>query len=205
MTGVAVLIQRYPGTVPEWFETAVWSVDYGTLVVVDDLDGGHVGKARADGLSACKDYRYAAVLDSDDQLLPGAVQACVEALEAAPDAAFAWTRHELLCEPECPVGTPPLHQAPKSRLDHCDLANHLCVFRTERVLPHLDRIAGYRVMPEHILRALLLRDHPAVFVDRIGYRWRQHLNQTSRKATTDDKIRERRDLAHLRKEIGDRA
>lgn len=53
-----------------------------------------VGRARTSGLERIR-ARYVFALDSDDELLPGALAAMADVLDAAPDAAFTWGDYEL--------------------------------------------------------------------------------------------------------------
>ena len=78
-------------TRPEWLEQAIASVTGQpvTLRIIENTGRATgVGRAQAYRESAAE---FVACLDDDDALLPGAIQACLDALDANPSAIGAYT------------------------------------------------------------------------------------------------------------------
>lgn len=186
---VGVHMLTHAGSRPEWVQDAVGSLagESVALTMIEDHEA-HIGRRRAEGfrLSTGR-HEFVSFVDSDDRVLPGAFAACLEALQASPEAAMAFTLEERIDASGNIVGGPIKNweylrsQMGASRFAF-HYAHHLCVYRLALVAQHLDEMAAFPFMAESVLHARVLSSHSAVLVPRVGYQWRQHPGQTSRTA-----------------------
>jgi hypothetical protein len=162
---------RVPG---QWFGQCCASVrgQARHVVLLDQL--GYVGSR----LWCYSQGETMANVDDDDIVMPGALQACEEALVATgAGIAFTWQRYvgpdgSILRERREPVTRRMAASTP-------DSIHHLSVLRTD-LLPRalLDEIAERGLLHvDWIVRAYLALVHGAVQVPMIGYAWRQHSGQ----------------------------
>lgn len=121
-----------------------------------------------------------ACLDWDDRLLPGAVDACMNAMDRhGVGVAFTWQRlidadGRPLGERCSPVNRRHLAYKP-------DSIHHLACFRSELVPRDLLDVAAAcaPLCVDWIVKAYLALRHGAVQVPMVGYEWRQHATQAS--------------------------
>ena len=134
---------------------------------------GHTGKGRVNGFNQ-GDSPYVSCVDPDDIVLPGAFQACLDALEEHPEACGAYT-DELLIDSRGKVigkgiwsGEPwnPLLQLEPKYL------HHIYVMRRCYVQKYFLEMLKWPKMCEYILKCLLTAHGPWIHVDRFGYKWR---------------------------------
>jgi hypothetical protein len=173
-----------PNTNQTWWADSRKSLDV-EPINLHLLDGvpGHVGRARANGFRVGH-APYVSCVDPDDLVIPGAFQACIDALEKNPQACGAYTDEELIDKDGEPLGeglwsgrpwNPLLQLEPK-------YLHHIFVMRREFVLPHLNELESkWPHLAEFVLKGLLCAHGPWLHVNRTGYRWRVH-DQGSHKA-----------------------
>lgn len=162
---------------PEWLDQAITSCEGQpvTLQLIDNADNT-IGEGRASGL-ATGDAEFVGWLDDDDWLLPGAVDSCLEALAAHPEAVGAFT-DELRYRDGVQVGvgegngTGPW--SPELQLTRISYARHLVVMRRAAVMPYLPIMAQHKKLSEYVLRGLIVQRGPWIHVERDGYVHRQH-------------------------------
>lgn len=150
----------------------------GRHVVLNVPDGG-LFQARRDGYSC---GGLVACLDYDDRLVAGAVQSCVEALESTKaGVAFTWEARmdeqgRRTSTRRGPVTRQQLATAPES-------IHHLAVVRSEllpgNVLDLAEQLSPLCV--DWIVKAYLAFKFGAVQVPMVGYEWRHHGDQITRK------------------------
>ncbi len=166
-----------PSTRQDWWEQCRVSLENEPihLHVTDGVEG-HIGQARAKGFSL-GESPYISCVDHDDIVVPGAFQACIDALEANPNACGAYTDEMVIDEagkeikPGIWQGTPwnPLLQLEPKYI------HHIYVMRREAVTPHLSELAErWPRLAEFVLKGLICEYGPWIHVDRIGYKWRLH-------------------------------
>lgn len=145
------------------------------LHVVDGIEG-HIGKARYAGFTQ-GNCPYISCIDPDDLVIPGAFAACLEALEENPKACGAYT-DELIIDQDGKVVKPGIwSKTPWNPLLQLEpkYLHHIYVMRRSLVEKHYLEILRWAIMPEYILKCLLVSQGPWVHVNRFGYKWR--LNQ----------------------------
>jgi len=143
---------------------------------------GHIGKGRMMGFSR-GESPYVSCVDPDDMVVPGAFQACVDALEANPKACGAYTDEVLIDENggELEKGMWSGHKwNPLLQLEPKYL-HHVFVMRRKFVERHYDELLKWPVMAEYVLKCLIVQHGPWVHVDRIGYKWRIHNSGSHRR------------------------
>jgi hypothetical protein len=125
---------------------------------------------------------YVAYVDPDDLVMPGAFQACIDALEARPETVMAYTceariseRGLLLADYDKKLYAP-FFNTPQEALR----AHHLSVYRRS-ALPDLSFLETYPMGAEQALKQRLWGPDKFAFVDRCGYQWRRHKNSASSK------------------------
>ena len=160
---IDVHVLTYSGTRKDWLDQCLASLAREPLVTVHVLDGdeGNVGAGRVRGYQMGT-HQYVSYVDSDDYILPGTIEACIEGLQSA--------RHVVTLERRLRGDT----WFPGTFGNH-----HLVVYTRADVLPVLD------VLPEHPMfcdKVLADRLTPRQLA-HVGYVWRQHADQGHRKAT----------------------
>lgn len=147
----------------------------GEPIVLHQVEGipGHVGNARAKGFR-CGNSPYVSFVDPDDLVVPGAFQACIDTLEANPEACGTYTDEVLIDKNGEPLRKGMLSERPWNPLQMLEphYMHHILVMRREYVEQYLDELSKWPNMPEFILKALLTQNGPWVHTDRIGYKWR---------------------------------
>jgi hypothetical protein len=144
------------------------------------------GTARMMGFSQ-GDAPLVSLVDPDDEIVPGAFGACLQALEEHQDAVGAYTDEELVDErgrhirPGKSTGTGPWNLA--WQLSHVSGIHHLTVMRRGVVERYLSPLCTWHILELHQLYAALARHGPWIHVPRLGYRWRQHPGGIHRCAT----------------------
>jgi hypothetical protein len=166
-----------PDTNQTWWQECQKSLENEpiNLHLVDGIPG-HIGRGRAKGYSI-GESPYVSCIDPDDLVVPGAFQACIDALEKNPQACGAYTDEVLIDEEGEPIrpglwsGRPwnPLLQLEPKYL------HHIFVMRREFVCRHLDELESkWPHLAEFVLKGLLCAHGPWVHVNRVGYHWRVH-------------------------------
>lgn len=154
-------------------ESAAGQAQHVTLVA-EDFFSGREKTYTYGGIVAC--------LDWDDRLTPGAVSACEKAMESTKAGlAFTWQRRigsegEDLGAACNPVSRRMLGSLP-------DSVHHLACIRTEYLprdlLPVFKAVAPLCI--DWLVKAYVALKFGAVQVPMVGYEWRQHPDQASRK------------------------
>jgi hypothetical protein len=143
------------------------------------VDGvvGHTGKGRVEGFSQ-GNSPYVSCVDPDDLVLPGAFQACIDALEKHPEACGAYT-DEVLIDSQGKVLRPGIWSKeawnPLLQLEPKYL-HHVYVMRRCYVEKYALEILKWPKMPEYVLKCLITEQGPWIHVDRFGYKWRMLSN-----------------------------
>ncbi|CDH44393.1 MAG: glycosyltransferase [Candidatus Competibacteraceae bacterium] len=169
-------------TRPEWLEQAIASVagQPVNLCVIDN-------NGRATGAGRAQAYRestaeFVACLDDDDVLLPGAIAACVAALDANPAALGAYTDALYMNEsgqvlgPDVSTGSGPW--CVERNLTGAGHTEHIAVMRRTAVLPFLDELETYTGMEQYFLHGMLATVGDWIHVEQPGYLFRLHPGNT---------------------------
>lgn len=162
MIDVHVLV--HSGTKDAWLQQCLASL-VGQPCVVHVVQGveGSVGAGRALGYRRGVE-EFVSYVDSDDYVLPGVMQACLDALGS----------HHAVVTNELVERDGLLGPRPKAR-------HHLSVYRRAAVEPLLDHLA---TVPRY--GDTLLRDHlRPVQLATVGYVWRDHAAGVHRLHTFD--------------------
>jgi hypothetical protein len=134
---------------------------------------GHIGKGRVKGFDM-GDSPYVSCIDPDDVVLPGAFQACIEALDDHPEACGVYT-DELLIDSQGKVIRPGIWSSvdwnPLLQLEPKYL-HHIYVMRRSYVRKYFLEMLKWHNMSEYILKCLVTAHGPWIHVDRYGYKWR---------------------------------
>jgi hypothetical protein len=134
---------------------------------------GHIGKARYGGFSQGTSP-YVSCVDPDDLVIPGAFAACLETLEAHPEACGVYT-DELIIDHDGKVVKPGIwSQAPWNPLFQLEpkYLHHIYVMRRCFVEKYYLELLRWPSMPEFILKGLITAHGPWIHVGRFGYKWR---------------------------------
>ena len=175
---IDVHVLTYSGTRKDWLDQCLASLAREPLVTVHVLEGdeGNVGAGRVRGYRMGT-HPYVSYVDSDDYILPGTIDACLEGLKHAP--AVVTMERRLW-----------------GHLFDSSLrgGHHLTVYKRERVLPLLD------LLPDHPLHCdiLLVKKLTPRQLPHVGYVWRMHGGQGHRKATFEQRERMRKVAAWTR-------
>lgn len=157
---------------------------------------GNVGASRAHGF-AMGEAEYVSFADPDDRILPGAVAACVEALDADDSLGAVFTGEQVVNEGLEPIRGPDV--APYSRELHLASPRHvhgLIVMRRRLVEPLLEDLALLRAIPEWYLTLALAKTAGIQRVPMLGRLWRWHPTQATRQLRKQATL-ERKALATL--------
>ena len=169
-------------TRPEWLEQAIASVTGQpvTLRIIENTGRATgVGRAQAYRESAAE---FVACLDDDDALLPGAIQACLDALDANPSAIGAYTDAFYIDEsgqvlgPDRSTGSGPW--TVERSLTGAGHTEHIAVMRRSAVLPFLDELESYTGMEQYFLHGMLATVGDWIHVEQPGYLFRLHAENT---------------------------
>lgn len=158
---IDVHVLTHSGTRADWLDQCLESLAREPCLVhvVAGVEGNiAAGREVGFGLGA---QPFVTFVDSDDYVLPGAMDAMCEALQRAPAAC---ARELVLTE--------------DGQLHGPFMKHHLFALRRETLAPHL---AGYgkRFAREHCVTALASICRP-LEIDAITYIWRQHQQQSHR-------------------------
>ncbi len=138
---------------------------------------GHIGQGRARGV-ARGSAPYVSRVDPDDLVVPGAFEACINALDQNPRACGAYTdefiidQHGQILKPGIWSGiewNPLLQLEPK-------YLHNIYVMRRCFVERHLLELGRWPNMAEFVLKGLLTNHGPWIHVNRFGYKWRMTNN-----------------------------
>lgn len=155
-------------------------------------NGSHIDQGRARGF-ATGSADFVSLLDSDDWLLPGAVDSCLEALALRPEAVGAFTdevrmRDGVQVGVGDSTGTGPWN--PTRQLTQISYARHLMVMRRAVVMPYLAELARWPRLGVYVLRGLAVQHGPWIHVERDGYVHREHDgNESKITPTTPDQVK----------------
>jgi hypothetical protein len=181
MVKVDVHILRSLGEREDWFQHCLESLER-EPVNIHVLEGvpDHIGKGRKAGLQAGTEP-YVAYVDPDDLVCRGAFQACIDALQADASKAVAYTGEARVSKDGVLLAAydRKLYEPFFGTPDEALRAHHLCVYR-RTALPNLNFLDDFPFMPEQALKTRLW-NHNFVYVDRIGYQWRQHQGGASKR------------------------
>lgn len=157
---------------------------------------GNVGASRALGF-AMGDAEYVSFADPDDRILPGAVAACIEALDADNSLGAAFTGEQVVNEELKPIRGPDL--APYSHELHLTSPRHvhgLIVMRRRLVEPLLEDLALLHAIPEWYLTLAIAKTAGLQRVPMLGRLWRWHPIQATRQLRKQATL-ERKAIARL--------
>lgn len=185
-------ILTHAGTNPDYLDVAIVSTGGHPVTVHIIPPGGPVADGRVRGFSA-GDAEFVAWLDSDDWLLPGAVESCLEVLANRPDAVGAFT-DEVRMRDGVQVGTGDSTGTglwcPTRQLTRISYARHLVVMRRAIVMPLLPIMSQHARLSEYVLRGLAVQYGPWLHVERDGYVHREHDSNVSKiRPTTPEQAR----------------
>ena len=159
---IDVHVLTYSGTDPRWLDQCLESLakEPCTVHVMQGVEGS-VGQGRAVGYTLGQ-HEFVSYVDSDDYVLPGVMDHCLEALQHHPAVV---TRERRLWG---------------MRFDSSQVGgHHLAVYRREDVELHLGDVAS---LPYHCDQVLLRALAPQQ-LDFVGYVWRMHGAQGHRRCT----------------------
>jgi len=169
-------ILTHVGTRQDWLDQALASCQGQPVNVHIVPNGTHIDAGRARGF-ARGTAAFVGILDSDDWLLPGAAESCLEALARRPDAVGAFTDEVRVCD-GVQVGTGESTGTgawcPTRQLTRISYARHLMVMRRAIVMPLLPIMAQHTRLSEYVLRGLAVQHGPWLHVERDGYVHREH-------------------------------
>lgn len=153
---------------------------------------GNPGSSRANGYRLGK-ADFCAYVDEDDYLLPGAVDACVQALYDNPQAVAAYT-DELCMEPYInefcltPGKSTGRDWTWARMATSMSFVHPLVVYRRAVIAPLLDHLSGIRLQDYRLAMLASGRDHrPFVHVKIDGYVWRIHEDGDHRRNSREDR------------------
>lgn len=170
-------ILTHPGARPDWLAQAIASTAGEPANVHVLHNNASIGAGRARGL-ALGSGEFVTWLDSDDVLLPGAIQACVDALDAHPDAVAAFTDNRQVdadlrfLRRWKSFGTGPYDARKIPYMG--GYGEHLCVFRRGAVQPFLAELATLHYGNCHWLRGMVATLGDYIHAERDGVLFRIH-------------------------------
>lgn len=169
-------------TKPEWLAQAMDSVS-GQPVNLRVINNA----GRSTGTGRAQAYRestaeFVACLDDDGQLLPGAIAACIAALDADPSAVGAYTDALYMDESGRVLGPDGSTRKGAWRVEHslenAGYTEHIAVMRRAATLPFLDELEAYTGMEQYFLHGMLATVGHWVHVEQTGYLFRLHPENT---------------------------
>lgn len=124
---------------------------------------------------------FVAFVDDDDLLHPGALEACIDALEAT-GAGIAFTHEQRIDERGAPMG---VNLGATNLMDiamHPTMLHHLAVMRGGLVADHVaDTATRIGSGIDWLMKAWIAKEYGVVKVPMIGYSWRQRSDSMSRR------------------------
>ncbi len=141
---------------------------------------GNVGASRAAGF-AMGQAEFVSFADHDDRILPGAVAACIEALDADAGLGAAFTGEQVVNEALEPIRTADVsrYQQELHRITPTHV-HGLIVMRRALVDCLLDDLRILRAIPEWWLTLSIAQTASLARVPMVGRLWRWHLGQATR-------------------------
>lgn len=192
MAAVDLHILTHAGANPDWLDQALASCQGQPVNVHVIPNGPHIDQGRAKGF-ATGSADFVGILDSDDWLLPGAVESCLESLANRPDAVGAFTdevrmRDGVQVGVGDSTGTGPW--CPIRQLTRISYGRHLMVMRRAIVMPYLAELAEWPRLGVYVLRGLAVQQGPWIHVERDGYVHREHDGNIAKVVpTTTEQVR----------------
>lgn len=157
---------------------------------------GNVGASRALGF-AMGEAEYVSFVDHDDRIMPGAVAACIAALDADDSLGAVFTGEQVVDAELKPIHGPDV--SPYRREAHQATPRHvhgLIVMRRRLVEPLLEDLALLRAIPEWYLTLAIARTAGLQRVPVLGRLWRWHPSQATRTMRKQATL-ERKAIANL--------
>lgn len=171
---IDVHVLLLPDTNPVWWQECreTLRAEPVHLHLVEGIEG-HIGKGRARGFDLGT-TPYVSCVDPDDLVIPGAFEACLQALENHPEACGAYT-DQLLMDAEGNVIKPGIWSGrpwnPLLQLEPKYL-HPVYVMRRCFVRKYLLELGRWPNMAEFVLKGLITAHGPWIHVNRFGYKWR---------------------------------
>lgn len=150
-------------------------------VFVLDAVPGDLGRGRTLGFEAGS-APYVSFADDDDLVMPGAIAACVAALERDQGAVGAYTDEVWIDERGCRLSDGPSVGVEWSLPWHLATpfgVHHLLVMRRDSLMPLLPIVDGLARSADWTLTRLLALKGHWFHVPMIGYQWRRHTRGVS--------------------------
>jgi len=151
---------------------------------------GNTGKARYEAFEIGQ-LPYVGYVDDDDLVEPGAVQACIDALEQHPEAVGAFTDEILINSAGETISqgfSTGREWTPKRHLGSLKFVHHLWIGRRESVERHRHIMRDMPIGAHWALTCLMALDGPWVHLPIVGYRWRIHSNGSHRLRRPSDNL-----------------
>lgn len=175
-----------------WLDQCIESIGNTAIVKKFPYVEGNIGIARRQAWENIK-TPYIAIVDPDDYLEPGIITECVEILEKT-DHLMVYT-NEAIVDVNGKILEVRTPRAPY-------LAHHLSVVRTEAIKDFLPEMEKYPMRNEAALKAWLLQKGTFFHLDKVGYYWRQHPNQSIRDKKSEQIIKGKYNYRKLLEEYG---
>lgn len=161
---IDIHILTYSGTKKAWLDQCLRSLERENCTVhVVQGEEGHVGAGRAKAY-ALGDHEFVGYVDSDDYVLPGVMDACMQALKTC--TSVVTLEHKLWGSA--------LSGKPQG-------GHHLTVYRREQLTPILPKIAEHPYLCDMLVVKMLKPTQ----LDYPGYVWRMHAWQAHRLSTRE--------------------
>ncbi|MFO1351925.1 MAG: hypothetical protein U1F68_15130 [Gammaproteobacteria bacterium] len=174
----------------DYLDQAIASAEGQGRVTVEPGIVGHTGRARAAAFAKGK-AEFVGLLDYDDLLLPGAVAACLEALERHPEAVGAYTGYRTIDAQGAITATvearnwSPVHMLCKLGSPHTPI--HFTLMRRAAMMRCLDvlRWPEAAVLDDTCAYSALTQFGPWVHIPAPLYRYRRHPGNTTNGLTPE--------------------
>ena len=137
---------------------------------------GNTGSARYEAFQLGS-APYVGYADDDDLVEPGAVQACINVLEANPKAVGVFTDEVLIDHAGKIIGkgsSTGNDWTPKRHLGSLKFVHHLWLGRRESVNRHKAIMQNMPIGAHWALTCLMALDGPWIHLPIVGYQWRIH-------------------------------
>jgi hypothetical protein len=141
---------------------------------------GYIGAGRAAGF-AMGNAEYVSFADHDDRIMPGAVSACIEALDADSTLGAVFTGEQVVDSALKPIFDADV--SPYRRESHLSSPRHvhgLMVMRRALVEPLLDDLPLLRAIPEWWITLSIAKVARLERIPMVGRLWRWHHQQATR-------------------------
>ncbi len=161
-----------------------------------DCIKGNVGAGRAAGF-AMGNAEFVSFADHDDRILPGAVSACIAALDADSTLGAVFTGEQVVNDELKPIrGADVSPYSPEMHRHFPSHVHGLIVMRRALVEPLLDDLPLLRAIPEWWLTLSIAKTARLERVPMVGRLWRWHYQQATRSMRREVGL-ERRVIAGL--------